>query len=158
MIEQKKNDWLATLFLSPDKSVQDLANLGINTDNSSIQNIDYYKKIPQIQEAFKKNDGTFDDSSFKKYYDGVLTLYNEADRANLSANIMDFYDYDPVDYFAPVGGNVRDVAPKIVQFANPLRQSRGLIGFNELSAPTMSIREVAQTNKVFNVETNKFED
>lgn len=158
MIEQKKNDWLATRFFSPDKTLQDLANLGITTDNSSLQEKDYYKKIPQIQEAFKTDSGNFDDFKFDKYYQDILTSYNEADNAKLVSTIMDSYNYDPYDYFAPIGSKVRDVSSKFVQFANPERRSRGLTNLRETSAPTMSLREVAQQNKVFNVETQQFED
>lgn len=158
MIEQKKNDWLATMFLSPDKSVEDLITLGINPDNSIIQEEDYYKKIPQIQERFKKEDGSFDDGLFSKYYNEVLDLYNKADEENVKANVLDFYTYDPIDYLAPKDGKVRDVAPKLVEFANPERRARGLTNLHEISAPTMSTREIAQTNQVFNTETGKFED
>jgi hypothetical protein len=158
MIEQKKNDWLATLFFSPDKTPQDLADLGITTDNSSLQEKDYYKGIPQIQEAFKTKSGEFDNAKFDKYYQEVLKLYNDTDNAKLESSVTDFYSYDPYDYFAPSTGKKRDVAPRIVSFANPERRSRGLASLRETSAPTMSLREVAQQNKVFNVDTQKFEE
>lgn len=158
MIEQKKNDWLATLFFSPDKTPQDLANLGITADNSSLQEKEYYKSIPEIQEAFKNESGGFDNAKFDKYYQEVLDLYNYVDSAKLESTTTDFYSYDPYDYFAPSTGKKRDVAPRIVQFANPERRSRGLANLREASAPTMSLREVAQQNKVFNFDTQKFED
>lgn len=53
MMDQKKNDWLAALFFQPDKSVQELVNLGITPDNSNVKDREYYKGIPEIQEAFK---------------------------------------------------------------------------------------------------------
>ena len=52
MMDQKKNDWLAALFFQPDKSVQELVNLGITPDNSNVKDREYYKGIPEIQEAF----------------------------------------------------------------------------------------------------------
>ena len=158
MIEQKKNDWLATLFFSPDKTPQDLANLGITTDNSSLLEKDYYKNIPQIQEAFKNESGNFDNVKFDKYYQEVLRLYNDTDNAKLESTVTDFYSYDPYDYFAPVGANKRDVAPRIIKLANPERRSKGLTNLRETSAPTMSLREVAQQNKIYNVDTQTFED
>lgn len=157
MIEQKKNDWLATLFFSPNKTPQDLANLGITTDNSSLLDKEYYKKVPQIQEAFKDKSGNFDDNKFDQYYQTALKLYNDADNSKLVQDLQDFYEYDPNDYFAPIGGKVTNIRPKLVQFPNPERRSRGLSNLRESSAPTMSIREVAQTNKVFNYDTQQFE-
>lgn len=158
MIEQKKNDWLATLFFSPDKTPQDLANLGITTDNSSMRDIEYYKRIPQIQEAFKTDSGRFDDAKFQMYYNEALRLYNEADNENLIGRIADTYTYDPYDYFAPLGSKVRDVKSYLVEIPNPERRSRGVTNLRTSSASTMSLSEVAQTNKVFNVESNQVED
>ena len=57
MMDQKKNDWLAALFFQPDKSVQELVNLGITPDNSNVKDREYYKGIPEIQEAFKNDRG-----------------------------------------------------------------------------------------------------
>ena len=51
MMDQKKNDWLAALFFQPDKSVQELVNLGITPDNSNVKDREYYKGIPEIQDG-----------------------------------------------------------------------------------------------------------
>lgn len=158
MIEQKKNDWLATLFFSPDKTPQDLANLGITPDNSSLQDKDYYKNIPQIQEAFKTESGKFDESKFNNYYQEALKLYNDADNINLVGKLTNTYKYDPYDYFAPIGSEVREPRVSITRIPNPERKSQGMVSLRLSSAPTMSLREVAQQNKVFNVDTGKYED
>jgi hypothetical protein len=158
MMDQKKNDWLAALFFQPDKSVQELVNLGITPDNSNVKDREYYKGIPEIQEAFKNDRGEFDNQKFDTYYKDVLDLYNRADEANLASIAMDSFTYDPADYFAPLGGDVLDVSSRLVKFSNPERRSRGIVNLYETSGPTMSIREVAQTNKIFNYDTGKFED
>lgn len=158
MMDQKKNDWLAALFFQPDKSVQELVNLGVTPDNSNVKDREYYKGIPEIQEAFKNDRGEFDDQKFDTYYKDVLDLYNKADEANLASNAMESFKYDPMDYFAPLGKDVLDVSSRLVKFSNPERRSRGIVNLYETSGPTMSIREVAQTNKIFNYDTGKFED
>ena len=53
-MEQKKNDWVATLFFNSDKSLQELANLGFTVENSDIKDKSYYKLKPEIQQAFVK--------------------------------------------------------------------------------------------------------
>lgn len=158
MIEQKKNDWLATLFFSPDKTPQDLANIGITTDNSSLQDRDYYKNIPEIQSAFKTDSGAFDENKFNKFYQDALELYNYADNEKVVADLTNFYNYDELSNFAPIGSNVTNDNPIFTRIKNPERRSRGLVNFREASAPTMSVREVGQQNKIFNVDTGKFED
>jgi hypothetical protein len=157
-IEQKKNDWYATNFFSPEKSLEEFAALGITPDNSSLQSEDYYAKLPEVQEAFKTDSGEFDAAKHHKYYQEILSSYNSVEAKNLDASLLDFYEYDPNNYFAPMDGKVADVAPRMVHFANPDRRARGITNLHEISAPTMSTREVAQQNRVFNVETGEFED
>lgn len=159
MIEQKKNDWLATLFFSPDKTPRDLAKLGITTDNSSIHDRDYYKGIDVIQDTFKTESGKFDEAKFNRFYDEVVKIYNDADNDESIKNILESEVlYDPYDYFAPIGANLKDLTPSIGLDKNPERVGKGIINIRQTTDPTMSIREVAQTNKVFNYETGKFED
>lgn len=157
-MEPRKNDWLATLFFSPDKSIQDLADLGITTDNSSLQDREHYKNIPAIQDAFKTNDGNFDNEKYNSFYNDVLYLYNEAEKNNIVGNIINTYEYAPGDIFAPIGANRKDSNASIYQTINPERRSVSLTSIGTISDPTMSTREVGQTSNVFNWETQQFED
>lgn len=157
-MEPRKNDWLATLFFSPDKSIQDLADYGITTDNSSLQNRDYYKNIPAIQEAFTDDHGNFDNAKYNKFYDDALYLYNEAETNNIIGNIMNTYEYAPGDIFAPIGAKRKDSNAIIYQTVNPERRSVSLTSIGGISDPTMSVREVGQTSNVFNWETQQFEN
>jgi hypothetical protein len=142
------------LFYSPDKNIQELANLGITPDNSSLQSRDYYKNIPAIQEAFKTESGEFDHAKYNSFYNDVLYIYNAAEEANIAGNMFDTFEYDPSDIFAPIGAKRKDVRATIYQVPNPERRSVSLVSIGGISDPTMSIREVAQTSKVFNTETN----
>lgn len=81
---------VGNFIFSPDKTPQDLANLGITADNSSLQEKEYYKSIPEIQEAFKNESGGFDNAKFDKYYQEVLDLYNYVDSAKLESTTTDF--------------------------------------------------------------------
>ena len=68
---QKKNDWAVTLFFNPDKSIQDLANLGITVETSDIKDKEYYKSYPEIQEYFAQ-DGKFNDVAFNNFYNSIF--------------------------------------------------------------------------------------
>ena len=157
-MEVKQNDWLAAIFFQPDYTIQDLADLGITPDNSELKSRDYYKKLPEIQEAFKDDKGKLDEVKFNGFYNSVESVYNTASDINLAGNIVNQYSYDPRDRFAPSDAKLRDVSVKIIDYPNPYGQSRGLSATNQLGTPTLSIRESAQKNNVFNPETNTFED
>lgn len=147
-----------TLFTQPDLSLQDMMNSGITPSTSSFREKEYYKTLPQIQEAFKTESGAFDDNRFNTYYTEALKLYGDAASTEYLTHAYAAFDYDPIDYFAPIGANRRQHEVSLVRIMNPERRSRSIESMGVSSAPTMSAREVAQDNFVFNYETGKFED
>jgi hypothetical protein len=102
-MEQKKNDWVATLFFNSDKSLQELANLGFTVENSDIKDKSYYKLKPEIQQAFVKENGEFNEVEFNNFYNSALELYNDEENKNMEVSIMSNFEYDHDDPLAPVG-------------------------------------------------------
>ena len=154
---EKYNDWLASVFFQPDMSIQDLADMGVTTENSELKSREFYKSQEAIREAFTK-DGKFDDKAYNAYYDSVERVYNKAAEYEFVGNILNQYTYDERDHTAPAHGKIREYTPSIETFANPLGVNYSAEGVNLIGAPTLSIREAAQKEKVFNVETGQFED
>jgi hypothetical protein len=154
---QKKNDWAVTLFFNPDKSLEDLANLGVNVNNSELKDKEYYKSYPEMQEYFSR-DGKFNEVEFNNFYNSALSIYNSEAAKEVEANIVSNFTYDENDLLAPIGSPVRDSSPKIIRYSNPTRSSVSVSILGQLGAPTMSEREVAQTQKVYDTATKKFED
>ena len=146
----KQHDWVATLFFQPDKSLEDIVNLGVTPETASIKDRSHYREIPQIQEAFKNEQGNFDENKFNNFYQSALMLYNQVETDKLETNILETFEYDPGDIFAPIGSKERDNTARMISFANPLRQSRGISSLTQLGDPTKSLREIGQENKVFN--------
>jgi hypothetical protein len=105
---------------------------------------------PDIQEAFKTESGEFDNAKFNSFYNDVLYIYNAAEEANIVGNMLNTFEYDPIDIFAPIGAKRKDVNATIYQVPNPERRSVSLVSIGGISDPTMSIREVGQTQQVFN--------
>lgn len=157
-MENKKNDWFATLLFQPNMTLQDFANNDITPDNTSINTREYYKNIPEVIDAFKNENGQFDENKFNRFYQSALTVYNDYANNKFENKLLETYEYDPFDYFAPAGSKVKDNLPSIQKVANPERRSAGLEYVFGRGNQTMSFREIAQQNKVFNWETQKFED
>lgn len=156
-MENKKNDWFATLLFQPNMTLQDFANNDITPENTSLNSRDYYKTIPQVTEAFTK-DGKFDETKFNNFYQSALDVYNTYSNSEFENKLLETFEYDPFDYFAPAGSKVKDNLPEIKKVPNPERRSSGLENLFGKGQQTMSVREIAQQNKVFNYETQKFED
>lgn len=93
MNELKSNDFLATLVKNPDLSIADLKAAGITSDNSSLLSKEDYKNMPAVVEAFKDDEGKFDEKKFNASYDIARIQYaNLADEA-LTQNIMQNLSY-----------------------------------------------------------------
>ena len=75
-MDNKKNDFLATLVKNPDLTLTDLKTAGITPDNTALLSKEEYKSIAGVQEAFKGEDGKFDEKKFNTFYDNARILYN----------------------------------------------------------------------------------
>ena len=75
-MDNKKNDFLATLVKNPDLTLTDLKTAGITPDNTTLLSKEEYKGITGVQEAFKREDGKFDEKKFNTFYDNARILYN----------------------------------------------------------------------------------
>lgn len=154
----RPNDWVAAIFFNPDKDIQDLTNLGITPSTSDIKSKEFYKSQHEIVEFFTDDKGKFNDVEFNNFYNSAVSLYNSEEVNNLSSNLLETFEYDKYDILAPENAKRFDSQPTFIKYANPLRQSRGVSDLYKWGAPTMSEREVAQTQKVFNYDTQTFEN
>ena len=87
---EQKNDWLATLFLNPDKGSESFSASGVNAENTIMYDKDYYESVPQIKQKFSDAEGNFDQKAFDQYYDSAVRTFNKFVNNDLSnKNITD---------------------------------------------------------------------
>lgn len=153
----KTNDWFAARLLNDDKDPAALLVEGINPTNASLQVADFYKNKPKVQEAFKKEDGSFDNDLFNKFYEQVSKEYEYLSAVDSENFIYDAYEKSNSDFITEFG-RIKDKKTQAALIANPLDQSRGLTSFNEWSEPEISQREAAQMNQYYDPETGKWSD
>lgn len=157
MNELKSNDFLATLVKNPDLSIADLKTAGITSDNSSLLSKEDYKNMPAVVEAFKDDEGKFDEKKFNASYDIARIQYaNLADEA-LTQNIMQNLSYGEDAWFAPVDADYRNDNPIIVINKTPSNYEQGISYLTEVSQREndLSVRELAQREKVVDFETGE---
>lgn len=138
-------------------SMDDLYTVGITPDNTSLKDKDYYKNIDGVKQFFTDENGKFDEAKFDSVYDTSALLYN--DYANkLSMNeFQKTYTYDPFDW-RYAEKSKENVTPTMSFEKNPMRTATNTKALGLITPSDWSIREIAQTEKVFNYETGKFED
>ena len=137
--------------MNPEFSNLDFANVGLNANNTSIESRDTYKKLNFIQNnpTFQTN-GKFDETKFDQFYDVALIGYDRFASDQNAKDIAKQISYYKGDIFAPV--EQRDLSPqyKVAKTAsNPDRQKISAWGANLRSNPTLSQREIAQSQLVY---------
>lgn len=156
---EKQNDYFLSLLNNPTFSADDFNQVGLSVDNTSIQDKDIYRNSNYIQslDVFKTN-GTFDQAKFDNFYDyaknGFVNLAKIKETDDLGKTWRAYRnDISMPEY-------LRDKSPQynIQKVSNPLRQQSGFVDFGLKENPTQSIREIAQTQKVWNPDTNTWEE
>lgn len=153
----KQNDWLATLLFQPTMSIEDFNAIGITPDNTALKDKDYYVGLDAIQDAFRDNTGKFDESAFNSFYDSALLLYNDYANKQTVGAITDNYKFDPFDWRYEDKETV-DVSTKASLDKNPMMYSTNIKYMGNVSPSGLSIREIAQKNRVFDYETGQWLD
>lgn len=151
------NDWLVANINNPDFTVSDFKNIAdMSIDNTQFLKKDQYLKSDFIKNnpAFKGNDGNFDQKKFDKYYDQILQDFQQFKNDKTPAGL----ELSVFDTLRTPNDKVRSNGLKIGRGYNPDRQKIGIEGVNVWSKPEHSRSELAQTQKIFNSETGKFEN
>lgn len=152
----KEHDYFLELMSNPTFSPKDFQLVGLNSENTGIQDKSKYKNSQFIQDniMFQTN-GKFDEAKFDKAYEQALFQYN--DLARLSQSEKPFFRND---IFAPKELKNQENYPefKIQKVANPLRQKQSFVNFGIQEEPTMSVREIAESNPVFDYKTGTWTD
>ena len=89
-MNNKKNDFLATLVKNPDLTLADLKIAGITPDNTALLSKEEYKGIAGVQEAFKGDDGRFDEKKYNIFYDNARILYSNYAKTEYSQTCCSF--------------------------------------------------------------------
>lgn len=151
----KEHDYFLELMSNPTFSPKDFQLVGLNSKNTGIQDKSKYENSQVIQDnSMFQTNGKFDKVKFDRAYEQALYQYN--DLARLSQAEKPFFRDD---IFAPkeLKGS-EEPEFKIQKVANPLRQKESFVNFGIKEDPTMSVREIAESNPVFDYKTGKWTD
>jgi hypothetical protein len=151
----KPNDLFVAVLELPDVNLFDLSKSEINTDNTQLLSKDYYKNNPNIQKLFKDDTGKFNDVAFDNAYNRASLLYNDLGNDEQLAKML---QWDPYDFTAPAQGRHFDIRPVITKDVNPYKNYYSRTGINSIDTNDLSLRELAQTGKIYDVEKDEWSD
>lgn len=158
-MEEKKNDFFATLVKNPDLNLADLNSINITPDNSSLLSKDEYLGMQAVRDAdaFEGDDGKFDQKKFDNYYKQAQILYSEYSSDTFLDNLSENLTYGEDEWFAPKDAPKRDSNPIIVRNQIPTVDATGIAYLTETTPDglDLSIREQAQREKIVDFETGE---
>lgn len=154
-----KNDWLVANMSSPNNTLGDFAQEGLTSFNTQLLSKEDYIKNKDIQSRFITKDDKFDNQAFDNYYDGVLQTYNQFANKNFENSVLNNVYFNQSDSRIQ-GADIKRLGStfKTDKVMNPMGTKKGVMGMFEESENDLSVRERAQTQKIWSNKKQKFED
>lgn len=157
-VQNKPNDWLVATVSNPDLGLANFAEAGLNAENTQLKDRSFYKNSQFVQDTFKTEDGKFDEVKFNKAYDNALNQYEAFSTDSFDKSYLDQLSASFTNSFRSPSASIRNESVKTAKVENPFRELKGLQGFGSIQESHLSVSEIAQQNKVFDYDSNKFLD
>lgn len=153
----KQNDLFLNILANPDMTMKDFMTVGFTADNTGMESEDYYKNNSHVQEVFSKN-GSFDETAFHNAYQSALQEYNLMSKDSYEQALMKQVEFVRDDIFAPPMQRKTGPDIELTLVPNPLRQQSSIVTLGRLEAPKKTIDEIAQGQKVYDPETDTWDE
>lgn len=154
----KPNDMFIASLSAPQAQLTDFLANGLKADNTALLTPDEYKATPFVKKRYTNADGVFNDVDFAKDYKKAYENYTNLSLHEAEMNLADYLEYSPSDRFAPVNGKTLNTAVSYKSVRNPFQKSYSVQGINTISDSTLTAKEVAQGNYIWDPKTKKFTD
>ena len=149
----KPNDIFVTSTLAPDVNVLDLIQSNILPNNTSFLDKETYKNTDFAKKAFIGEDGNFDELKFNESYNKAANLFAELSDDNF---LKDKIEWDQYDVMRDPKSNTKQQALLISKDINPYKNLYGRSSLTSITPGELSLRELAQKSKIFDIKSNKF--
>lgn len=154
-----QNDYFLNLITNPTFNETDFRALGFTTENTSISNASVYKDLDIVKnnELFQTN-GQFDNEKFATIHTLAVEQYNRFANNEATDYMVQEQTLYRNNIFADPDERFKENESIIYREANPLRQKKGLIYSNDVIESPFSVREIAQTQKVWDEATKSWQE
>lgn len=162
-----KNDFFYNVIANPEFTNTDFKSVGVNSENSTIKDKDFYLNNTAVVEEFTDENGKFDKNKFENAYYYALGKFNELANDTYLEDAAQTVQYSFDNMFAPIEKRASKQSPIFSDTGNPIRPdeqygyrqyTQGIAGITRTAKTDKSIQEIAQTQKVYDPETNTWED
>ena len=154
------NDMILNLLANDSFTVSDFKAAGLTADNTKLESEEKYKQSQIIQDNkfFHDEEGNFNDELFHEYYLQATEFYNNLADDTYLEDITKNTFYSKDNLFAPEGSQTIDELPRFVVSPNPFLQNNSLTRVGKKGDRTLSISEIAQSQKIYDSEKGEFKE
>ena len=147
-MERREHDIMMDMVANQGMSFDNLVTVGLNANNTSLQDKSTYENNEWVREHFKDQYGEFDKTQFEAFYNNAKVYYNALASANYDESMKRQATYHRDNIFAPI--EQRRKGPDFMEFqmANPYQTTSSIYELGRVGERTKSIDEIAQANKV----------
>lgn len=156
----KENDLILNILANPSFTLEDFKTVGLTSDNTGLQSEDKYLASAKIQQisSFKDANNNFDKAKFHNFYVQASAVYNQLATDDYDKKILEQAQFSKDNIWVSPEKRTIDYRPKLVKKANPNLVNNSLDQFGQMGNRTMSVAEIAQTQKVVNPLTGEQSD
>lgn len=154
----KENDLFLNMIANPDFTIDDFMAVGLTADNTGIATEESYKSNSNVQNAFKTDAGTFDESKYHNEYLRAQMNYAMMSTQNYNEAMEKQGQYHRDNIFVPAYQRRQEPDIEFTKIFNPLQQQRSIISLGRTEDPKLSVEEIAQTQKVYDPKTDSWHD
>ena len=156
----KENDLILNILANPSFTLEDFKTVGLTSDNTGLQSEDKYLQSNKIQQisSFKDANNNFDKAKFHNFYLQASAVYNQLSTDDYDKKILEQAQYSKDNIWVSPEKRTIDYRPKLIKKANPDLVNSSLDQFGQMGNRTMSVAEIAQTQKVVNPLTGEKSD
>lgn len=156
----KDNDLILNILANPSFTLEDFKTVGLTSDNTGLQSEDKYLQSNKIQQisSFKDANNNFDKAKFHNFYLQASAVYNQLSTDNYDKKILEQAQYSKDNIWVSPEKRTIDYRPKLIKKANPDLVNSSLDQFGQMGNRTISVAEIAQTQKVVNPLTGEKSD
>lgn len=153
----KPNDILVATINNPGATTADLKSLQLSIENTGLLSKDDYKSKQYIKDQFTDDKGKFNELSFNNFYDQASQHYNELGNDQYFKD-LETIEYSPFDLTRPIDSKTFSVNVEYSKDFNPFKKLYGTTSIYSTEDNNLSLRELAQTGKVFDPSTNTWSE
>lgn len=153
----KPNDIFVAAVSNPEATTYDLMSSGIKGENTSLFSKDDYKNTAFVQERFTDDSGKFNDKAFNDAYTVAQHKFYEL-TSDQYAQDLDKIVYSPFDITRPSEAKTFDATAIVHKEFNTFKELHGWTGIDSIDENPLSLREIAQLNKVYDPETDTWSE